>query len=70
VAGVKRASLPSPHIYTEEARVVEIVGECSTTPTVAVARRHVAAQSGAAVTITVPLGHDDLQYCTVNRHIV
>jgi hypothetical protein len=36
-------------------------GECSTTPTVFVGGHHVAAQSGAAVTVTVPLGHDGLQ---------
>jgi hypothetical protein len=33
-------------------------GKCSTTPTVSAGGRHVAAWSGAAVTITVPLGND------------
>jgi hypothetical protein len=36
-------------------------GKCSTTPTVSAAGRHVAVRSGAAVTVTVPLGHDDVQ---------
>jgi hypothetical protein len=35
-------------------------GKCSTTPTVSAGRRHVAARSGAAVPITVPLGNDGL----------
>jgi hypothetical protein len=33
-------------------------GECSTTPTVSAVSHHVAARSGAAVTVTVPLGND------------
>jgi hypothetical protein len=33
-------------------------GECSTTTTVSAVSRHVAARSGAAVPITVPLGND------------
>jgi hypothetical protein len=36
-------------------------GECSTTPTVSAGGRHVAAWSGAAVTVTEPLGNDGLQ---------
>jgi hypothetical protein len=36
-------------------------GECSTTLTVSVGGRHVAARSGAAVTVTEPLGDDGLQ---------
>jgi hypothetical protein len=33
-------------------------GECSTTPTVPAVSRHVAARSGAAVTVAMPLGND------------
>jgi hypothetical protein len=33
-------------------------GECSTTPTVSAGGLHVAARSGAAVTVTEPLGND------------
>jgi hypothetical protein len=42
---------------------VGVVGgwKCSTTPTVSAVNRHMAARSGAAVTVTVPLGHDGLQ---------
>jgi hypothetical protein len=36
-------------------------GKCSTTPTVSAKGRHVAARSGAAATVTVPLGHDEVQ---------
>jgi hypothetical protein len=36
-------------------------GKCSTTPTVSAGSRHVAARSGAAVRITVPLGNDGTQ---------
>jgi hypothetical protein len=36
-------------------------GKCSTTPTVSTGGRHMAAQSGAAVPVTVPLGNDGLQ---------
>jgi hypothetical protein len=32
--------------------------ECSTTPTISAGGRHMAARSGAAVTVTVPLGND------------
>jgi hypothetical protein len=32
--------------------------KCSTTPTISVVSHHVVAQSGAAVTVTVPLGND------------
>jgi hypothetical protein len=35
-------------------------GECSTIPTVSAGGRHVAARSGAAVTVTKPLGNDGL----------
>jgi hypothetical protein len=36
-------------------------GKCSTTPTVSAGSHHVAARSGAAVPITVPLGNDGTQ---------
>jgi hypothetical protein len=36
-------------------------GKCSTTPTVSAGGRHVAARSGAAVPVTVPLDNDGLQ---------
>jgi hypothetical protein len=36
-------------------------GKCSTTPTVSAGSRHMAAQSGVAVRITVPLGNDGMQ---------
>jgi hypothetical protein len=36
-------------------------GKCSTTPTVSVGGRDVAARSGAAVPVTVPLGNDGTQ---------
>jgi hypothetical protein len=36
-------------------------GKCSTTPTVSAGVRHVAARSGAAVPVTVPLGNDGMQ---------
>jgi hypothetical protein len=36
-------------------------GKYSTTPTVSAEGHHVAARSGAAATVTVPLGHDDVQ---------
>jgi hypothetical protein len=36
-------------------------GKCSTTPTVSAGSHHVAAWSGAAVPITVPLGNDGTQ---------
>jgi hypothetical protein len=35
-------------------------GKCSTTPTVSTGSCHVAARSGAAVPVTVPLGHDGM----------
>jgi hypothetical protein len=55
--GEKSKSTPVPvFIPQDQGR-----GECSTTPTVSVAGRHIAARSGAAVTVTVPLGHDALQ---------
>jgi hypothetical protein len=36
-------------------------GQCSTTPTVSAGGHHVAARSGAAVTVTEPLSNDGLQ---------
>jgi hypothetical protein len=36
-------------------------GKCSTTPTISAGSRHVAARSGAAVPVTVPLGNDGRQ---------
>jgi hypothetical protein len=36
-------------------------GKCSTTPTVSAVSRHVAARSGAAAPVTVPLGNDGMQ---------
>jgi hypothetical protein len=36
-------------------------GKCSTTPTVSAGSHHVAARSGAAVPVTVPLGNDGTQ---------
>jgi hypothetical protein len=36
-------------------------GKCSTTPTISAGGRHMAAQSGAAVPVTVPLGNDGPQ---------
>jgi hypothetical protein len=42
-------------------RRVRVVGwQCSTTPTVSAVIRHVAARSGVAIPVTVPLGHDGL----------
>jgi hypothetical protein len=59
--GVKRRSLPPPpYLYiAREGRGDR--GKCSTTPTISAGGRHVAAQSGAAVPVTVPLGNDGLQ---------
>jgi hypothetical protein len=36
-------------------------GKCSTTPTISARSHHVAARSGAAVLVTMPLGHDGTQ---------
>jgi hypothetical protein len=36
-------------------------GKCSTTPTISAGGRDMAAQSGAAVPVTVPLGNDGTQ---------
>jgi hypothetical protein len=58
--GVKRAGLPPSHIYTAGPESWRS-WECSTTPTVTAKGRHAAARSGAAATVTAPLGHDDLQ---------
>jgi hypothetical protein len=58
--GVKRVGLPLSHIYTAGPESWRS-WECSTTPTVTAKGCHMAAQSGAMATVTVPLGHDDLQ---------
>jgi hypothetical protein len=58
--GEKSKSTPVP-VFIPQGQGRGGRGKCSTTPTVSVAGRHVAARSGAAVTVTVPLGHDDLQ---------
>jgi hypothetical protein len=58
--GEKSKSTPVP-VFISQDQGRGGRGKCSTTPTVSVAGRHVAARSGAAVTVIVPLGHDDLQ---------
>jgi hypothetical protein len=59
--GVKRRSLPSPPYLYIAGKGRGDRGKCSTTPTVSAVSRHVAARSGAAVLVTVPLGHDGTQ---------
>jgi hypothetical protein len=58
LGGGKKSKLsPPPYIYRRGQGRGDR-GECSTTLTVSAGSRHVAARSGAAVTVTVPLGHD------------
>jgi hypothetical protein len=60
VGGKKSKFTPAPiFILRDQGRGDR--GKCSTTPTVSAEGRHVAARSGAVITVTVPLGHDGLQ---------
>jgi hypothetical protein len=61
VWGKKERFTPRRPIYISPGKGHGDHGKCSTTPTVSVGRRHVAAQSGAVVPVTVPLGHDGTQ---------
>jgi hypothetical protein len=58
--GKKSKFTPTPYLY-RRGQDRGGRGECSTTPTVSARDRHVAARSGAAVHVTMPLGHDGLQ---------
>jgi hypothetical protein len=60
-AGGKKSKFTPAPIFIPRDRGRGDRGKCSTTPTVSAEGRHMAARSGAAVTVTVPLGHDGLQ---------
>jgi hypothetical protein len=55
--GKKSKFTPPPYLY-QRGQGRGGRGECSTTPTVPAEGRHMAAQSGAAVIVTVPPGND------------
>jgi hypothetical protein len=59
--GGKKSELPPPPYLYRRGLGHGDRGQCSTTPTVSAVSCQVAARSGAAVSVTVPLGHDDLQ---------
>jgi hypothetical protein len=56
--GGKKSKLPPPPYLYRRGQGRGDRGECSTTLTVSAVSRHVAARSGAAATITVPLRND------------
>jgi hypothetical protein len=55
--GKKSKFTPTPYLYRRGQGRGDR-GECSTTPTVSAVSCHVAARSGAAATVTVPLRND------------
>jgi hypothetical protein len=61
VWGKKEKFTPRRPIYISPGKGRGDRGKCSTAPTVSAGNRHVAARSGAAVPITVPLGNDGTQ---------
>jgi hypothetical protein len=59
--GGKRSKFTPAPVFIPRDRGRGDHGKCSTTPTVSAGGHHVAARSGAAVPVTVPLGNDGLQ---------